>query len=84
MMKTFDKDGDQKLNAAELGSLLASMRERRGGQGGGQREQGQAQRGKGQGGQGAASGESSRNGVPGSSSRMTRSRGKSLPRSRCR
>lgn len=31
MMKEFDKDGDSKLNAAELTAMLTSMRDRRGG-----------------------------------------------------
>jgi hypothetical protein len=30
MMKEFDKDGDSKLNAAELTAMLTSMRDRRG------------------------------------------------------
>ena len=33
MIKEFDKDGDQKLDATELTALFAAMRERRGGAG---------------------------------------------------
>ena len=39
MMKQFDKDGDQKLNVAELTAMFTTMRERRGsGRGVGQRK----------------------------------------------
>ena len=47
MMQEFDKDGDQKLDSAELTALLSSMRQRRGAQMGGQGQgQGQARRGR--------------------------------------
>lgn len=41
MMKQFDKDGDRKLNTAELTSLLTSLRNRRGGANGPRGEDGQ-------------------------------------------
>ena len=46
MMQEFDKDGDQKLDSAELTALLTSMRQRRGQMGERGQAQGQAKRGR--------------------------------------
>ena len=70
MMQEFDKDGDQKLDSAELTALLSSMRQRRGaqmgrqGQGQARRDRpGQTQQGRGKPGQGkpGANGQRRRN-----------------------